>query len=75
MKRLFSELKFFVTDTFASRGEARPAPDGLAKTIGDASHVARSSAAAGSAAGQRVYDEAAKGHENYQASFDDKKSR
>jgi hypothetical protein len=74
MRELWSSLKFWITDTYASRGHAINAPDSLARTIKDASHVRGGAAGGGGglsrAASEEVLKHAAEGHENYQKSFE-----
>ena len=77
MREFWASLRFWITDTFASRGKAIQAPDSLAKTIKDASHV-RGGGPGGSgglanSSGEAILKQAADGHEAYQKSFKKRK--
>ena len=72
MKELWANLKFWVSDTFHSRGRAVRQSSSLAKTIREASHVRGGSGGVGGlsrSASEEALKHAAEGHEQYDKSF------
>lgn len=70
----WKSLRFWLTDTFRSRGNAVQHDSGMSRTISDATHV-RGGGGQGGGLGpsEEAIEHALEGHENYQKSF--KKNR
>jgi hypothetical protein len=70
----WKQLRFWLKDTFQSRGDAVKTDSSLSRTISDATHT-RGGGGQGGGLGpsEEAIEHALKGHENYQKSF--KKNR
>ncbi len=67
----WKSLRFWVKDTFESRGSSVRQSSSLMRTIKDASHVRGGSGqGAGFASSEEVFRQASEGHENYKKSFE-----
>lgn len=66
-------MKFWIKDTFQSRGGSVKQSNSLSRTIRDASHVRGGGAFGGGglprSPSEEVLEDAVKGHEDYQRSF------
>ena len=69
MKRFWSSFKFWVTDSFASRGRAVRQSNSLARTIKDASHVRGGDSGSARSASEAILKHAVEGHETYYKSL------
>jgi len=69
----WKSLKFWVKDSFKSRGTSVTQSDGLWRTVRDASHVRGGGAGGGGglarSPSEEVLRQVAEGHEDYQKSF------
>ena len=69
MKRFWSAFKFWVTDSFASRGRSVRQSNALARTIKDASHVRGGDGGSARSATEAVLERAVEGSEQYYKSL------
>jgi hypothetical protein len=69
MKNTASELVHLAKDWWQSRGEARKAPNGMARAIRDASFAGGSKGSVPPS--EEILKQAAENHEQYNKSFDD----
>ncbi len=70
----WKSVRFWIKDTFQSRGRAVKQSNSLSRTIRDASHVRGGGPGGGGglarSPSEEVLKDAAKGHEDYQRSFE-----